>query len=415
MLLLLLQRYYPTLPTIPVMGRGVYLRLTHYLGISALISLPVIGFAFLAPTDILLSIWVFSLLGYLEGAALKSVGWSIPGYQPYAWGGTAVTFQGAGGLFALIVITSYIGREHLWNVVRKAVRGGVDVDDSDEIVSYRFAFFGLLLGLSGMAVWMHVTGLRAVYAVLFVPIALIILLGVTRIVCQAGLSVAKLPMTPQPFLTDAVACTAVAGRDVASLAYTFPWCADAKGFMLPALAHGFRMLEELKGSRRWVAPAIVLAIVVAFVASVVTTLYLMYTMGAANVGYWLTGSAGSVPFRWAGWKLQNLVESAASRWFCFGIGATLMVVLMTLQRLFFWWPLHPIGFPLAQTLPIRYTWLSILIAWVVKWCVLRYGGAGMYRRLVPFFFGLVLGHFGAMGVSMVAAAATGQGYSLYSY
>jgi len=88
---------------------------------------------------------------------------------------------------------------------------------------------------------------------------------------------------------------------------------------------------------------------------------------------------------------------------------------MTLQRLFFWWPLHPIGFPLAQTLPIRCTWLSILIAWVVKWTVLRYGGAGMYRRSVPFFFGLILGHFAAMGVSMIAAALTGEEYNLYSY
>ena len=88
---------------------------------------------------------------------------------------------------------------------------------------------------------------------------------------------------------------------------------------------------------------------------------------------------------------------------------------MLLQRIFFWWPLHPIGFPLAQTLPIRYTWLSIMLAWLFKRYVLRYGGAGMYRRFVPLFYGLVLGHFTAMGFSMILALFTGQGHELYNY
>ena len=411
----ILHRYHPSFPEIPLLGRFGYLPLTRHLTLGLLISLPVIGFTFLVPTEVSLSVWVFCLVGYAEGAILNSTGWSIPGWQPYAWGGTAVTFQGAGGLFALIVVSTYIGRGHLRNVFREAVFGRSGAHDSREVSSYRFAILGLLTGLTGMATWMYLTGLRASYAVLFVPIALVILLGVTRIVCQAGLSVAKLPMTPQPFLTDAVAGTAVASPDVVSLAYTFPWCADAKGFMLPALAHGFRLVDEIRGQKRWVGLAIVLAIAVAFVTSVAATLYLMYTIGAANVGYWLTGSAGSVPFRWAGWKLQNMVEFSTSRWICFGIGATLMLVLMLLQRIFFWWPLHPIGFPLAQTLPIRYTWLSIMLAWLFKRYVLRYGGAGMYRRLVPLFYGLVLGHFTAMGFSMILALFTGQGHELYNY
>ena len=33
----------------------------------------------------------------------------------------------------------------------------------------------------------------------------------------------------------------------------------------------------------------------------------------------------------------------------------------------------------------------MLIAWLVKVLVLRYGGLHSYRRLLPFFFGLIMG------------------------
>ncbi|MDW8289915.1 MAG: DUF6784 domain-containing protein, partial [Armatimonadota bacterium] len=38
-------------------------------------------------------------------------------------------------------------------------------------------------------------------------------------------------------------------------------------------------------------------------------------------------------------------------------------------------------------------WLPFLIAWLVKFFVLRYGGLLLYRRTLPFFLGLVLGDY----------------------
>jgi hypothetical protein len=59
-----------------------------------------------------------------------------------------------------------------------------------------------------------------------------------------------------------------------------------------------------------------------------------------------------------------------------------------------WWPLHPIGFPIASTFTIvYYGWLAIFMAWLAKAMVLRYGGIRLYRQLTPFFLGLVLGEF----------------------
>jgi hypothetical protein len=36
-------------------------------------------------------------------------------------------------------------------------------------------------------------------------------------------------------------------------------------------------------------------------------------------------------------------------------------------------------------------WLPLFIAWMAKLAVLRYGGLRLYREVLPFFLGLILG------------------------
>ena len=36
-------------------------------------------------------------------------------------------------------------------------------------------------------------------------------------------------------------------------------------------------------------------------------------------------------------------------------------------------------------------WMPMLIAWVIKVLVLRYGGLPFYRRVLPLFYGIILG------------------------
>jgi len=71
-----------------------------------------------------------------------------------------------------------------------------------------------------------------------------------------------------------------------------------------------------------------------------------------------------------------------------------MSTLLFLRHRFIWWPLHPIGFPIANTYTIvSYGWFSIFLAWLFKTIILKYGGISIYRALLPFFLGLVLGEF----------------------
>ena len=72
-----------------------------------------------------------------------------------------------------------------------------------------------------------------------------------------------------------------------------------------------------------------------------------------------------------------------------------MGFLTFMSQRFLWWPLHYIGFPIADTYVMQYAWFSIFIAWFIKSLILRYGGPLAYRRSIPFFIGLILGVMGA--------------------
>jgi hypothetical protein len=53
------------------------------------------------------------------------------------------------------------------------------------------------------------------------------------------------------------------------------------------------------------------------------------------------------------------------------------------------------------------TWLPFFIAWLVKILALRYGGARLYRTLLPFFLGLIAGDLLGGGLTTALGAYTG--------
>ena len=72
----------------------------------------------------------------------------------------------------------------------------------------------------------------------------------------------------------------------------------------------------------------------------------------------------------------------------------LIVLFNTVLRLrFIWWQLHPLGYPLAGYYHFEKLWFPFFLSWLIKWICIKQGGIKSYRRLLPFFLGLVLGEF----------------------
>jgi hypothetical protein len=73
------------------------------------------------------------------------------------------------------------------------------------------------------------------------------------------------------------------------------------------------------------------------------------------------------------------------------VGFVFCSLLMIARIRFPWWPLHPIGYAITSSWAMNLVWMPLLIAWVVKGLILRYGGVRLYREFMPLFLGMILG------------------------
>lgn len=76
-----------------------------------------------------------------------------------------------------------------------------------------------------------------------------------------------------------------------------------------------------------------------------------------------------------------------------GVGLLFAMFLQRMRMTFPWWPFHPLGFAISANWEINLVWMPLLIAWVIKSVVFRYGGLKGFQRLLPLCFGLMLGQF----------------------
>ena len=88
----------------------------------------------------------------------------------------------------------------------------------------------------------------------------------------------------------------------------------------------------------------------------------------------------------------------------FGLGLT--SALMILHARFLWWPLHPLGYAMANSWGMSNLWSCLSGAWLTKLLILRHGGLRLYRRAVPFFLGMALGDYIFGGIWSIGSILT---------
>ena len=75
----------------------------------------------------------------------------------------------------------------------------------------------------------------------------------------------------------------------------------------------------------------------------------------------------------------------------FAVGASITSALSLLRLRYAGWPLHPVGFLLANSYPMQRIWFSIFLGWLLKVLIVRFGGASLFRSARPVFIGLIIG------------------------
>ncbi|HJP31238.1 MAG TPA: DUF6785 family protein [Candidatus Latescibacteria bacterium] len=378
--------------------------------VRGFVNFALIGFSYFINTQVAAGIWVFYLLAKVERNLLLLTGMSST--QRITYGVSDLPFlayQGVGALLAMVFVGLWVGREHLSAVVDKALGRESGIDDSDETMSYRSAVIGFVGGLLVMTVWLWLMGTRAWVALLFVVVALLIFVGITRIVCEAGLAAVRAPMTAPDLTMMGLGSQLVGSSGVLDLSLAYIWSADIRVFIMAMCANGLKLIEGLDlRSRRAVFWGIVLAIFIGAIGSCWTVFHLAYAQGGINVVDWFFRGSPAVVYDQA---VRNLEKPTGVYWPGIGFllgGGGAMGLLMWVRHRFYWWPLHPIGLPIGGNFMMERVWFNVFLAWLAKRMMLRFGGAATYHQSQNFFLGLIVGEALCNGLWLVIDYLTGK-------
>ena len=368
--------------------------------ISLMLYFPVIGFMYLVSTSVSFSVVFFYLVAVVQEGITRRIGYDVTRPDAFVWGMQSLSWQAWGGFTAMVLISLWMARRHLKAVLRQVFGGERTIDDSEEMVSYRMAVYGFVIGMVYILVWLWRSGMDLHIAALFIAGVLIAYYGITRIVVQAGVYFLTPPVGAQAF-TLAITGTSVGGHNLVALGISYSWFGDVQSTFMLAAAHAAR-LGELYKLRRSMTLALGLAVLVGFISCLYFVLTLCYKYGAGNFGSWYFvagGGAGGMAFNGV---IRHFNEPWPTDWnklSYFGIGMVAYSLLAFLQYRFHWWPLHPVGITVAPLWMTRLIVFSVFLAWICKSSIMRYGGISAYRDARPFFMGLIAGYFLGIGIS----------------
>lgn len=358
-----------------------------------------IGFGYFVKLEILFSIWFFHLVLMTEIALIRKTGFQFGRMHQSGggWSDPLVQWQCLGALFAFVLWGLYSARHHLRDVFRKAFRGDRDVDDSDEMMSYRSAVTGLILGNLYIVAWLYQAGLEMRLIAITVPASIIIYIALARFVCESGTLYLGIPTSPLDMGYQLLGTETLSARVLTSAAtsHAVRWM-----YFLPALSQSAKAAHNVRGSKRPMFYVFTGSLLTGLAVNIIMVLYLGYTHGAFNFTEY--------PFtRYAPGLYDGIVSAVKSpepwsweRLLLFGVGGLIMVLITGLRYRLPWWPLHPVGFIITTT-SLLHEITSIMLVWAFKAIAMRAGGVSMYRRFRPLFFGIIIGRATGVLISFI--------------
>ena len=361
----------------------------------------VVGISYLVDTKVLMSVWGFYLLMKIQVAAQVTLGYVKTQTDPWTTGENLSGWQTLGGLFGIVLWGLWMTRAHFKAVWRRVWHGAKDLNDGDELMSYRLSVIVVPVSSIYMVAWLTQLGIGIGVVLVFFVALVVLVIGATRIVAETGMPLVGAPVTAQGITMRTFGDASLGPQNIVGLAVTLAAFRMIEGYPMPMTMHAARLGDAASVQRKSLFVAIMIGSVVAMAAMSLTTIWLAYHGGAFNFGahhafhqMWeaydhMTGRIRN-PFPWD-WKLFAH----------FGGGAAFVGLLIFLRQRFGWGLLNPIGFCTATTFYHDSVWSGAFTAWAIKVVIQKLGGLSLYRRLRPFFIGLVAGHTAAGIVCLI--------------
>ncbi len=388
---------YPSVPSIPLyLDLGAAIHNDPWTGIGWLpvtFNPSVVGLAFLMPLDLLLSCTFFFF--YWKGMFViaKATGLS----EGYGWGVSEAVFpysneQMFGGFIAIALGSAIIGRQYFRQVWLRILGRPSEVDDAREGLSFRAALLGSIVGVGLLVAFAVHTGMAPALAIAFFAIYFLLAVAVARVRAEFGSPVHDFHFAgPDRTLSVVLGTMNIRQHDL-GMFQQFYWFNRAyRSHPVASTLEGLQMSARGGSSGRAMSAAILLAVVATAVTGFWAWLHYAYKDGAASAwGYGANWFGGEAYTRLQSW-IQHPKPANFAAAIAMVVGFGISLLLAAARTRFVGFPLHPVAYALSASWSIHLVWMPMLIAWLVKLLVLRYGGLRFYRRVLPFFLGLIIG------------------------
>ncbi len=346
-----------------------------------------IGLGYMLPQDLLFSTWFFFWLLKAERVMASATGFlSYDAHAPY------VEQQCFGAYIYMAVFGLWMGRKYFLGALGEVFSGGRDARDGP--IPRHLAVSGALLGMVALGLFFANAGMSAWLVIAAWLIYWLISLSVTRMRAELGPPAHDLHQGGPDAMLPIMLGTRLMGPRNLNLLTWFYWFNRAyRSHPMPHMLEGFFLARRHGFSEGRLAVAIALAGVLGVVSTFAALTYFGYRGGAeATMAGHATGFGWEAFNRLEGWlgnptgpNLPSMGGAAAGLLLAMGMHR------MTLQ--YIWWPLHPLGFAIAGSYSMSTMWCPMMIAWIAKTTLMRYGGNRAYIAAVPFFVGLLVGDY----------------------
>lgn len=171
-----------------------------------------------------------------------------------------------------------------------------------------------------------------------------------------------------------------------------PYCEEQRSNPSPISLEALKMSEDGRMERKRITVALAVVVPLTILCYFWANIHFGYRIGLAakTTAAWQLSFArtrtGMLDAALHDPQGPNVLGASA-----IGIGAIVTLLLTYLRLRFLWWPLHPVAFPIAFSSAIQSMTVPILLTWLVKALLLRYGGIRAHRAALPFFLGLLAG------------------------
>lgn len=352
-----------------------------------------IGLGYLLPLDLLFSCWFFYFFWKAQMVVSSAMAWDSRPDFPF------IREQGFGAVVGLFCYYLWSGRKHYAVILRSAVSRvnatpkTEGTTSSMEALSDRAALLGIAIGLIGLMLFAFAMKVALWVAITFFALYLAFLTVVTRIRAELGAPIHDFSfMGPDNILTRVLGASRFRQNDLAFLSLSYPLTYSRSNDTMPIALESMQMAKQGQIQSRRMFAVILYTTFFGALCTFWAYEHQAYQLGAA--ARWNAGThfAQESYQRMASWNAGMLdAHPNTGGTLAVGAGLLLTLVLMAFRQSLPGFPFHPIGFAVSSAWAINIVWLPLFIAWVCKGLTMRYGGLRIYRLLLPFFLGLVLG------------------------